>query len=654
MNPEHLRHGVGTTVERNAFVPESAPWYWYDSTLNALYYWDGAAWSMMSEVNWERVVVVAKSGGDFTVIQDAIDSILDAAANKRYCVLICPGDYAETIVGSDYVELMGLAAREAANITGATGPLYTFPDNEGHIFNLKFSLSPTTANQEILDVPATVAARQVVSNCLFVWSTASDINTRMFDVNGGEIEFINNKILLSNTNVVGGAIRTQTLWDIDGNAIVDLYGNIVDVDIYDVNDRVLVFDDASLLGGEIHIKENVIRVNSHNAGAYSGIVRFITYRGVTATLHVAHNFVELTSAEAGGTGTADFLRVNSAGTALIRSTANHVIVQGFATNRWANIVGAADIVISHFDNIVAVDGWAGAGTAIYASSFSNGAISTTGDVVVGNNLGVQTNNPVTDFQVGDEFAAGFGPVPSGMTDGRFWAGLETSSAAGRRLVGCFLGEQTASTTGSLQVLESYAYTSHAAGVVALALGNITVMEHEGAGTLTDGRGQYANVLVTGTGDITNARAFYGLVQLLGGSSGDITNGYGLYIETADAGAGEITTMYGVYIEALDGVTNYGIYQVGASDLNHFAGYTSIGGTVTPLAALHVDNPGTDAQPVLYLDQGDVSEEMIEFNTTIGVGNAIEAVGAKTLTVTHFIKVTLPGALTRYFEVGTIA
>jgi hypothetical protein len=79
------------------------------------------------------------------------------------------------------------------------------------------------------------------------------------------------------------------------------------------------------------------------------------------------------------------------------------------------------------------------------------------------------------------------------------------------------------------------------------------------------------------------------------------------------------------------------------------------GTASPSAQLHVDQASTTAaQPVLYLDQADVSEEMMEFNTTIGVGNAIEAVGAKTLTTTHFIKVTLPGALTRYIPVGTIA
>jgi hypothetical protein len=71
--------------------------------------------------------------------------------------------------------------------------------------------------------------------------------------------------------------------------------------------------------------------------------------------------------------------------------------------------------------------------------------------------------------------------------------------------------------------------------------------------------------------------------------------------------------------------------------------------------LHVDQETAGAAiPVLYLDQADVSEEMIEFASTIGVGNAIEAVGIKTLTTTHFIKVTLPGGLTRYIPVGTIA
>lgn len=78
-------------------------------------------------------------------------------------------------------------------------------------------------------------------------------------------------------------------------------------------------------------------------------------------------------------------------------------------------------------------------------------------------------------------------------------------------------------------------------------------------------------------------------------------------------------------------------------------------TANPAAQVHANQAdATAAIPVLFLTQADVNQDMIQFSTTIGVGNAIEAVGGKTLTVTHFIKVTLPGALTRYFPVGTIA
>jgi len=71
--------------------------------------------------------------------------------------------------------------------------------------------------------------------------------------------------------------------------------------------------------------------------------------------------------------------------------------------------------------------------------------------------------------------------------------------------------------------------------------------------------------------------------------------------------------------------------------------------------MHADqSSATAAIPALYLDQADIGEEMIEFNTTIGVGNPIEAVGDKTLTTTHFIKITLPGGLIRYIPCGTIS
>src|SRR5690606_23759238 len=42
-----------------------------------------------------QTVIVAKSGGDFTSVKDAIDSIVDASASKQYVVLVYPGIYQE-------------------------------------------------------------------------------------------------------------------------------------------------------------------------------------------------------------------------------------------------------------------------------------------------------------------------------------------------------------------------------------------------------------------------------------------------------------------------------------------------------------------------------------------------------------------------------
>ena len=84
-----------------------------------------------------------------------------------------------------------------------------------------------------------------------------------------------------------------------------------------------------------------------------------------------------------------------------------------------------------------------------------------------------------------------------------------------------------------------------------------------------------------------------------------------------------------------------------------AGRVGIGAS-SPSAQLHVDQASsTAAIPVLTLDQADVSEEILEIISTAGTGNAVEAVGAKTLTTTEFIKITLNGN-TRYIPCGTIA
>jgi hypothetical protein len=69
-----------------------------------------------TSVSYGNVVVVAKSGGDYTSVQTAISSIADASASNPYLVWVGPGIYDERVTMKPYVHVQG-AGQEATVIT---------------------------------------------------------------------------------------------------------------------------------------------------------------------------------------------------------------------------------------------------------------------------------------------------------------------------------------------------------------------------------------------------------------------------------------------------------------------------------------------------------------------------------------------------------
>lgn len=70
---------------------------------------------------YANVVVVSPEGGDFTSIQAAIDSIVDASADHRYLVWIGPGVYEEAVTTKAGVDLQGAGQ----GLTIVRGAFYT-------------------------------------------------------------------------------------------------------------------------------------------------------------------------------------------------------------------------------------------------------------------------------------------------------------------------------------------------------------------------------------------------------------------------------------------------------------------------------------------------------------------------------------------------
>jgi len=77
---------------------------------------------------YDNVVIVAKSGGDFTEVQAAIDSISDASAGNPYLVWVAPGVYSEEVTMKPHVHMQG-AGQEGTVITSiASSSSWWFPD----------------------------------------------------------------------------------------------------------------------------------------------------------------------------------------------------------------------------------------------------------------------------------------------------------------------------------------------------------------------------------------------------------------------------------------------------------------------------------------------------------------------------------------------
>ena len=174
-------------------------------------------------VAWENVVIVAKSGGDYTTVQAAIDSISDASAANPYLVWVAPGEYSEVVTMKAHVHLQG-AGQEATVITSAAGGASWPPTTATLVLAGDTSLRDLTVDNggtSILSVAlmATGGATGTVVTDVTARAQGSGANQYATFVRGGTTE-----VTLNNVTALGeGSSYSYGLYN-EGGATVTLRG----------------------------------------------------------------------------------------------------------------------------------------------------------------------------------------------------------------------------------------------------------------------------------------------------------------------------------------------------------------------------------------------------------------------------------------------
>jgi pectin methylesterase-like acyl-CoA thioesterase len=104
-----------TLAPRQSLTP--APYSLFSANSDTL---DGQHAAAFQQ-HYQNLVVVAKSGGDFSTITDALNSITNNSAANPYTIYVAPGVYTETVTMKPYVDIEG-AGENASKITYTGSP----------------------------------------------------------------------------------------------------------------------------------------------------------------------------------------------------------------------------------------------------------------------------------------------------------------------------------------------------------------------------------------------------------------------------------------------------------------------------------------------------------------------------------------------------
>ncbi|MHC4193376.1 MAG: hypothetical protein ACYSP9_04275 [Planctomycetota bacterium] len=330
---------------------------------------------------YQQTIVVAKSGGDYTTIQGAIDSITDATTTKRYAVLVYPGNYAEAVTMTDYVDIIG-TGRTNSRITGTTGTVLTFPATKGTVIDMGIYIDYGVLGATSTAI-ASAGADSVMIRCdIGVTKSGGDFVMNALKVTAGAFRMSDCYFTYSITGATTGTQLTQSAVVQTGVlTTVILNNNEMTITCDDTNDDLVGFETTANVTGIALLANNVINVDGGAAcSSATGLWLYGTGSGMIAN---QNRLTVNCNASAYG------LWIDStAGGATVDTRHNEIIVTAVGAAQSAN-VATGDTWNSVFDKITSASGYAGAGTITLVSSEIDGALTITGSLSAGTSVALQ-------------------------------------------------------------------------------------------------------------------------------------------------------------------------------------------------------------------------------------------------------------------------
>lgn len=282
-----------------------------------------------------QTVTVAKSGGDFDSIQDAVDSITDASSIKQYLIKISPGIYTEDVINQNWVNFAGTGLSVAV----LEGTLVLGANFEGRLMRVHKVI---TANETIVD--ASIGGGRITFNDFTIAVETATVGVKPVALSVNANSLYTENFQVNYTNTSGGAIAGDT-------NLVDLQGN----GVYTINQSAFVCVSNQSSGNINFIKDNNAGVTSHalilgivvlSNGSWNDTFSFIKQINNSSNKHLVTTLsLDITGA---GLGICKALN-NDSGGALSRIVNSRIFVNGFTERCIVNAENVGDEVDFTYD-----------------------------------------------------------------------------------------------------------------------------------------------------------------------------------------------------------------------------------------------------------------------------------------------------------------